>query len=157
MKFFSVDLSRIEERVIQQLNVDAALKLPKWHPARFTLLYGCGAKKLRDLTFAAAYDAGPATIERMSRNAIDYFRRTVHHEAELSVFENWQRGAAALTRIRLRRENAAIAYAAMEAGITGHQEPEVPAEASSGTLTGRFVPRDPHADHPYPEEGILRD
>ncbi len=157
MKFFSVDLSKIEERVLEHQKVDAALSLPKWHPQRFALLYGCGAKKLKDFAFAAAYDAGPATIERMSRNAIDYFRRTVHHEAELSVFEDWQRGADALTRMRLRHENAAIAYAVMEAGITGHQEPEVPAEASSGTLTGRFVPRDPYADHPYPEEGILRD
>lgn len=165
---FTMDLTKIEERLV------ALHMVPKRHPARFALLYGMGARKLSDL--ADTY------------LDFDVASRRVKLEAEIQAFENWQDFETAARWHRRSRENAAIAYAAVDAGIispeTGMKAvmavgakfpPETAPEVTTppttgrrwsepdtwcvpmkveGTISGRWSPID---DHPYPEEGILRD
>lgn len=124
-KIFEMDLSGIERRVILKFasNVDAALSLPRQHPMRFALLYGCGKDKLRRLALGMAYDMPADRCYAI----IDEGGLTPEQKlaAELEIFERWQSERTG----RIRRENAAIAFAAAEAGIAPPEERR--------TLTGR--------------------
>jgi hypothetical protein len=193
-----IDLKAVERRIFG-IPVDPltelALRLPKKHPLRFAMLYS----------------AGPTTLQRMATKMLtdemlygEYKLplQAIRLEAELMVFENWQAGATADALLRRRRENAAIAYAAAEAGLissdtamkavraVNHLRPESPAQVTTspsgrlpqgppvfhwsppvkegyrvqGAITGRWVNKavqhdrwQPGQEHPYPEDGILRD
>lgn len=117
-KILEMDLSAIERRVVHNFesNVDAALSLPRQHPMRFALLYGCGKDKLRRLALGMAYDMPADRCYAI----IDEGGLTPEQKlaAELEIFERWQAGRAG----RIRLENAAIAFAAVEAGITSSEE-----------------------------------
>ncbi len=67
-------------------------------------------------------------------------------EADIAGFENWQTNATEDLKDRLRRENAAVAYAAAEAGIEPPKCRRAPVEAVNachGTITGRFATLSP--------------
>lgn len=101
------DFSAIETRILANelgLAVDEVVKLPKKHPVRFALLYGMGARKLLKLA------------EEYSKDVPEVIKRKMTHEP-VREFENWQAGENEEALFQLRKENAAIAYAAMEAGI----------------------------------------
>ncbi len=127
--FSHFDFAAIEERVIMRERVDAALALPRNHPMRFALLYGCG----------------PATIRRycetvIANNAVEpqppitfKILQEMHREMDILCFENWQANATADLLEQHRRENAAIAYAAVEQGIVS------PETDVHGTTTGRIT------------------
>ncbi len=107
-KIVNIDFSAIEGRVFAS-EIDAALALPRRHPMRFALLYGCGRDYLRRAALAMQYDAGASRIRGIVADA----PAAVKLETEIRLFERWQREEAG----RIRRENAAIGYAAAEAGI----------------------------------------
>lgn len=124
-----MDFADIERRMFaleRHRRVDAALKLPRKHPARFALLYG----------------GGPRTIERFTRDAVDKIGREVNLEASIQIFENWQANTAGDRRERLNRENAAIAYAAIEQGIVG-PIPVGKAPKANRTPSGRHSMSEP--------------
>ena len=69
---------------------------------------------------------GPATLGRLAS------------KADIAGFENWQTNATEDLKDRLRRENAAVAYAAAEAGIEPPKRRRAPVEAVNachGTIT----------------------
>jgi hypothetical protein len=95
---------------------------------------------------------------------------------EIGNFVGWQSGAADEALLQRRRENAAIAYAAVEAGLisperamsrvraVNHQltasSPAQVTVSPTGRLSqsNRVQQRwEPEPCHPYPEDGILRD
>lgn len=125
-------VSRHNERV------SAALALSRRHPLRFALQYGGSARSLRKFALAMAYDAGPNVLREQVKNSTP----AVKLEAEIQIFERWQNEEIG----RIRRENAAIAYAAVEAGIvspeTGMKAVRV-SNAHSGSITGRFTNNKP--------------
>ena len=91
---------------------------------------------------------GPATLGRLASKALlpTYedalslrpFLEAVRLEADIAGFENWQTNATEDPKDRLRRENAAVAYAAAEAGIEPPKRRRAPVEAVNachGTIT----------------------
>ena len=132
-ELLKMDFSAIEGRVFAS-EIDAALALPRHHPMRFALLYGCGRDYFRRAALATQYDAGASRVRDIVADA----PAAVKLETDILLFERWQSQEAG----RIRRENAAIAYAAAEAG----SEPSIRRRRSTGyqgTITGRFSSRAP--------------
>ena len=184
-------MSSIDERVkrIPEFH-SGSIKLPRKHPLRFALLYGAGPRSLERMAEKALADAAPFKDDAPG---IRSFLEAVRLEAEIECFENWQSTATTDALTRRRRENAAIAYAAAEAGIITGPAPKGPAQATCASPTGRTTSSEPelqwysrpgkpepccpgidlwghrddcpakgaapdhYRDHPYPEDGILRD
>jgi hypothetical protein len=165
------DFSKIEERVLSEfLNPDPrtalALKLPRKHPLRFALLYSAGPRTLARLANKALFDA---------QTELKPLLAAIRLDCEIEEFENWQSGAADEALLQRRRENAAIAYAAVEAGLISPERAmsrvravnqltaSSPAQVTvspTGRLSqsNRVQQRwEPEPGHPYPEDGILRD
>ncbi len=107
--FSHFDFAAIEERVIMRERVDAALALPRNHPMRFAN--------------NAVEPQPPITFKILQE---------MHREMDILCFENWQANATADLLEQHRRENAAIAYAAVEQGIVS------PETDVHGTTTGRI-------------------
>lgn len=139
MQVVNIDLAAVELRILTDLMTsgsnsarwEAAALLPKNHPIRFGLLYG----------------AGPRTVERMASKALldltltDDLKtclKAVKLEADIDMFENWQSNTTDDLLQQRRRENAAIAYAAVEAGIAPKDAPRTRLTPQK-TITGRFV------------------
>ena len=90
-----------------------ALALPRHHPMRFALLYGCGRDYFRRAALAMQYDAGASRVRDIVADA----PATVKLETDILLFERWQSQEAG----RIRRENAQIHYAAAEKGLFAGQ------------------------------------
>jgi hypothetical protein len=178
------DFSKIEERVLSEfLNPDPrtalALKLPRKHPLRFALLYSAGPRTLARLANKALFDAQTEYLLTGQFKAdtakLKPLLAAIRLDCEIEEFENWQSGAADEALLQRRRENAAIAYAAVEAGLISPERAmsrvravnqltaSSPAQVTvspTGRLSqsNRVQQRwEPEPGHPYPEDGILRD
>jgi len=111
---FSIDFGAIEQRII------ALGAIPERRLRRMThaMKYGIGAQKLHE------YVAAQGPVSRRTQLAID-----------ILIFERWQ----SEHRARIRRENAAIAYAAAEHGIVS----KAPCRAAYESPTGRWSHSEP--------------
>ena len=100
---------------------------------RILALEGAPKKQLRNIFFGMKYGMGSRKLYDYI-TSLDAFNDEAKLAADILIFERWQ----SEYRARIRRENAAIAYAAVEAGIAP------PAARSrtynyQGTITGRFT------------------
>jgi hypothetical protein len=129
-KVVNFDFAALELRVAQRANLDSALQLPRQHPMRFALLYGCGRDYLRKACLGMQYDMGAERV----RDIVTAAPPAVRLETEILLFERWQAEEAG----RRRRENAAIEYAAAEAGIAPSNRARRNTD-DRGTITGRIV------------------
>jgi hypothetical protein len=105
---------------------------------RVLALEGAPKKQLRNILFGMKYGMGSRKLYDYI-TSLDAFNTEAKLAADILIFERWQ----SEDRARIRRENAAIAYAAAEAGIVP------PADRScvtdhQGTITGRFTSNTPN-------------
>jgi len=124
------DVSKVEERILASLTLDPltelVLKLPRRHPLRFALLYGSGPRTLERLAITALREFSVTGQFKADAARLKSYLEAVRLECEIEAFENWQSNATSDALTRRRKENAAIAYAAMEAGIITGTRPRQP-------------------------------
>ena len=100
---------------------------------RVLALEGAPKKQLRNILFGMKYGMGSRKLYDYI-TSLDAFDAETKLAVEILIFERWQNE----DRARIRRENAAIAYAAAEAGIVPPADRSCVTDHQS-TITGRLT------------------